>query len=279
MSYNEIQQRGTIDLSAELYLIDSNHPKYEMAHHWHGDFEIIKIVSGSLKVKLNKREFDAEAGDIIFVNSETVHGASPDNCSYECIVFSNDLVQAPDSVCGGFLTELNDHVIVINDHYKKDESDIYSAFQKLFYVMENSGTYFEVLGAIYSIFGIIIRDKLYKTSAGLSEGDSVSNAKLKKVLSYMRNSYDTQISLEQMANVAGMSPKYFCYFFKEMTKKSPVSYLNTYRVERAARKLLSTDMSVTDVAFSCGFNDLSYFIKTFKMIKGITPNAFRKNGE
>ena len=279
MIYNEIQQRGTMDFAAELYLIDSNHPKYEMAHHWHGDFEIIKIVSGSLKVKLNKREFDACEGDIIFVNSETVHGAAPENCFYECIVFSSDLIKATDSVCGGFLEALRDHVFVINDHFKKDNSEIYSAFLKFFDVMENKGSYFEAVGAIYSIFGIIIRDKLYKDSAGLSEGDSASNAKLKKVLSYMRSSYDTQITLEQMAMVAGMSPKYFCYFFKEMTKKSPVSYLNTYRVERAARKLLSTDMSVTDIAYSCGFNDLSYFIKTFKMIKGITPNTFRKNGE
>ena len=70
--------------------------------------------------------------------------------------------------------------------------------------MENKGLYFEAIGAIYSIFGIIIWDKLYKDSAGLSEGDSASNAKLKKVLSYMRSSYDTQISLEQMANVAGI---------------------------------------------------------------------------
>ncbi len=279
MSFNEIQQRGTMDFAAELYLIDSNHPKYEMAHHWHGDFEIIKIVNGTLRIKLNKREFDATAGDIIFVNSETVHGASPEDCFYECIVFSNDLIQATDSICGSFLTQLREQIVVINDHFKKDRSEIYSAFLKLFDVMEKNGSYFEVVGAIYSIFGIIIRDKLYKISAGLSEGDSVSNAKLKKVLSYMRNSYDTQITLEQMAQVAGMSPKYFCYFFKEMTKKSPVSYLNTYRVERAARKLLSTDMSVTDIAYACGFNDLSYFIKTFKMIKGITPNAFRKNGE
>ena len=72
-----------------------------------------------------------------------------------------------------------------------------------------------------------------------------------------------------------MSPKYFCAFFKNMTKKSPVEYLNSYRVERAARKLLNSDLSVTDIAFSCGFNDLSYFIKTFKAEKGVTPAKFR----
>jgi len=61
-----------------------------------------------------------------------------------------------------------------------------------------------------------------------------------------------------------------------MTTKTPVEYLNSYRIEKASRKLLNTDMSVTSVAFSCGFNDLSYFIKTFKAIKGITPAKYRK---
>jgi AraC-like DNA-binding protein len=61
-----------------------------------------------------------------------------------------------------------------------------------------------------------------------------------------------------------------------MTQKSPMAYLNNYRIERAAGKLMSTDLTVTDIAYGCGFNDLSYFIKTFKLIKGISPNKFRK---
>jgi AraC-like DNA-binding protein len=62
-----------------------------------------------------------------------------------------------------------------------------------------------------------------------------------------------------------------------MTTKTPVEYLNTYRIERASGMLLNSGKSVTDIAFSCGFNDLSYFIKTFKSIKGITPAKFRKS--
>ena len=73
-----------------------------------------------------------------------------------------------------------------------------------------------------------------------------------------------------------MSPQYFCTFFKQMTDKTPFAYVNAYRIERACRKLLGTDLSVTEIAYSCGFNDLSYFIKTFKAEKGMTPRAFRR---
>ncbi len=129
------------------------------------------------------------------------------------------------------------------------------------------------------IFGTIIKEKLYNSASSFANSDSAKNAKIKKVLSFMRQNYSSSLTLEQIASVAGMSSKYFCYFFKEMTQKSPISYLNNYRVERAARKLLTTDMPVTDIAYNCGFNDLSYFIKTFKAAKGITPYKFRKNNE
>ena len=55
-----------------------------------------------------------------------------------------------------------------------------------------------------------------------------------------------------------------------------IEYLNFYRIEIACEQLLSTDLSVTDIAINCGFNDVSYFIKTFKKYKGITPKQYIK---
>ena len=102
-------------------------------------------------------------------------------------------------------------------------------------------------------------------------------SKLKKILTYIRENYHTQITLDDMAKAAKMSPKYFCSFFKEMTRKTPIEYLILYRIECAAKKIHRSDESITDIAYSCGFNDLSYFIKTFKNIKGVTPAKFRHN--
>ena len=79
-----------------------------------------------------------------------------------------------------------------------------------------------------------------------------------------------------MADAVGFSTKYFCNFFKNMTGKTPVGYLNVYRIEKACKKLLTTDMPITQIAYTCGFNDLSYFIKIFKQIKNCTPKQFRK---
>lgn len=85
-----------------------------------------------------------------------------------------------------------------------------------------------------------------------------------------------QLTLGNLAEAADMSPKYFCRFFSEMTGKTPIEYLNYYRIECAAEQLLYTDDLVTDIALNCGYNDLSYFVKTFKKYKSQTPNNSEK---
>lgn len=79
-----------------------------------------------------------------------------------------------------------------------------------------------------------------------------------------------------MQKQLGMTPKYFCSFFYGMTRKTPIEYVNNYRIERACEQLLSTEMSITDIGLNCGFNEISYFIKTFRKAIGTTPHQYRK---
>ncbi len=279
MSYNELKQHGTVDFPIELYCIDKSHPKYEMASHWHSQIEIIKIIDGELNIRLNNQEYTARKNDIIFVNSETVHCAEPENCIYSCLVFHMEFLSISDNSCKFFIESLLNREYVINEFNKAADTPFHRSVDKIFDAMthKSPGYKFTVIGALYQMLGTIIDCGLYTSAENLPYITGDKNVpKLKKVLTYIRKNYDMQISLDDMAASAGMSPKYFCYFFRDMTKKTPVEYLNSYRIEKAARKLLNTDMSVTDIAFSCGFNDLSYFIKTFKSLKGITPARFRK---
>ena len=97
---------------------------------------------------------------------------------------------------------------------------------------------------------------------------------LKIALEFIESSYMSNISLQEMSDSVQMTPKYFCRFFREMTHRSPVDYLNYYRIERACYLLLTTNQSITEVAYNTGFNDLSYFIKIFKRYKGVTPRQY-----
>ena len=280
MIYNELKQRGTVDFPIELYHLEKNQPRFEMDYHWHSELEIIRILSGTLNLRLSNNKYSGKKGDIFFVNPETVHGATPvEDCIYECIVLHLDMLSIKEMGCHFFIDSLLNHEYIINEYNPASSKDIHNATNKLFDAMSNksSGYKFSVIGAIYQLFGVIIDNKLFFSSSGertLSNNKNIS--KLKNVLTFIRENFHTQMTLEDMARHAGMSTKYFCYQFKEMTTKTPVEYLNIYRIERAAIKLLNTGESVTEIAFSCGFNDLSYFIKTFKAIKGIPPAKFRK---
>jgi len=100
---------------------------------------------------------------------------------------------------------------------------------------------------------------------------------MKPVLEYIESHYSTAVTLEDLAQVAGMNPKYFCRVFRSLIHHSPVDYLNFYRIEQAANLLDSTDLPVTEVGNRCGFWESSYFTKVFKKYKGTTPAAYRRD--
>lgn len=277
--YNELIQRGTADFPIELYCVDKNDSRYEMASHWHLEIELIRVMSGRLDVRLNNNTYIAEAGDLIFVNSTVVHGAAPTDCKYECIVFDLKFLSVFCDGCRYFFDGILNGEYTVTECIKKSDGCVYDALNSVFDMLKNksSGYKFKVIGELYRLFGEIVDSHMYSHIVeGTEFAPDRNMLKLKAVLKFMRDNFDKQITLDDMASSAMMSPKYFCYFFKEMTRNTPVEYLNNYRIEKASRMLVNTDMSVTDIAFSCGFNDLSYFIKTFKQHKGITPAKFRK---
>ena len=281
MSYNELKQHGTASFPFGLYRIDHTHPKYEMSHHWHTEHEIIRVLSGHLDITLNNRPITASAGDLLYINGEVVHGAVPRDCVYECIVYTPQFLSMPQS---DFFDALTGHTLFINEYFPHDDPAL-DALREItdavFLALREDGeeARFAVVGGFYRMLGWLCGHHAYTESLSMQTADARDEKnvqKLKHVLSFIRGAYDRPISLDEMAAAADMSPQYFCTFFKQMTDKTPFAYVNAYRIERACRKLLGTDQSVTDIAYSCGFNDLSYFIKTFKAEKGMTPRAFRR---
>lgn len=103
-----------------------------------------------------------------------------------------------------------------------------------------------------------------------------SALKLKKAISYMEENYAYSISMQEVADLIGMSYCQFSRFFPRMTGKNFSAYLSDIRLSRARKALLMEGKTVSDVAMECGFDYLSYFIGRFRRRYGITPYAFRR---
>ena len=87
LNHNEDRPRGTYEFPFEFHHIDHTHPRYVMSYHWHVEYEIIRILEGSLTVTLDEKSFTAVKNDVIFVHSGILHSGIPHDCVYQCIVF------------------------------------------------------------------------------------------------------------------------------------------------------------------------------------------------
>jgi len=98
-----------------------------------------------------------------------------------------------------------------------------------------------------------------------------------KVKNYISKNYTDELRLPQLAQIAGMSPSAFSRFFKLHTGRNLSDYIIDIRLGYAARMLVDTSRSISEISFQCGFNNLSNFNRIFKRKKGCAPSEFREN--
>jgi len=105
------------------------------------------------------------------------------------------------------------------------------------------------------------------------EGERMSN-----VMNYAMAEFNRDISLNQIAEVANMTPNAFCRYFKQRTNKTFFQFLAEIRLEHSCRLITKNkDLSISEVSDLSGFKNMSNFNRKFKQYKGLTPTAFRKS--
>lgn len=114
-------------------------------------------------------------------------------------------------------------------------------------------------------------------SSSGTNGNQGKDGKLNKITDYLNHHYSEVIRLSDVADMASMSEASFCRFIKQHTSKSFVDYLTDIRIGAASRALVDSSMSIAEIGYDCGFNNLSNFNRIFKKKKGVTPHEFRDN--
>lgn len=271
-NYLDKKQHGTTEFPVEYYYVDSNHPRYNMAFHWHNEWEFLRVIKGEFHLSLDDEQFLVKEGDIVLITGETLHGGEPKDCVYECLVFDlYGLFGKTEAVKPQLRPFYRANITPQrffnnNDTAPKRILDIFS-------IKHNSPCIeLETFSAISAFFAWLIKENRYKTASDKSRWSS----RIKPVLEYIETHYKEELSLDILANVAGMNARYFCKVFFSLTHSSPMNYVNLYRIEQASFLLDSTDLNITEIATECGFWESSYFTKVFKKFKGITPQKYRQ---
>lgn len=279
INYHESKQRGTIDFPIAFYHVSQLHPQYQMPIHWHVEFEFIRVINGNLRLMIDEQEFNMMSNSVAFLPSGVLHSAIPENdCVYDCIVLDPKMLMAQSDTCSKFILQIMNHELNIQSVYDENFDDVRQIVWTLFESISSKeeGYQLVVPGTLYHFFGLAISRGYHSELSSRSPQDMKRIMQLKRALEYIDANYTTNMTLQDMADHLNMSPKHFCRFFHEMTHRSPFDYLNYYRIERACYLLLTTNQSITEIAYNTGFNDTSYFIKIFKRHKETTPRKYRK---
>ncbi|NLW39527.1 MAG: helix-turn-helix transcriptional regulator [Tissierellia bacterium] len=110
---------------------------------------------------------------------------------------------------------------------------------------------------------------------GMEVGGKIHNYHVIRAIDYIKKNYDKPLSLDGMAKYLGLNKSYFSHLFKKETGKTYSQFVNQIRVEKSKELIVSTNLSLLDIALSVGYNNQNYYNMAFKKITGLTPLRYR----
>ena len=281
LQYHESKQRGSPDFPLDYHDIDQRHARYEMPYHWHEEFEILQVRSGTFFLTLDDVPYTLRAGDVAFIAAGRVHGGVPQACRYECVVFDLRLLLKSDDSCKAVIGDVINGRMLVQPYFQREDPVVRDTIPRLCSALNERYSGFSLVtrGCLFQFLGEVCRRGAYQISD--EPGGSKRVFQLKRVFELIEGNYASTLTLAQLSASVHMTPKYFCRFFKEATHRTPMEYLCYYRIEMACYEMAATEKNATEIAMDAGFSNLNYFIRMFKKYKGVTPgqylNRLRKN--
>lgn len=247
---------------------------------WHDEFEFIAVRGGNVCLQINGTYMDLEAGMAAFINCGEMHGlhysagSDPDIVSVR--VHPGFLASESEVITSKYIAPLMGGKLPVFRSFSPDvpeTKNITDNILSLYSVIEGKEEFYELYAkavALNLFFSVLRtgRDAAYDADG--------KTARIKRVLAYINENYGSRIELSEMAALLDMSEGHFCRYFKQVMHRTPMDYLNGYRVARASSMLETTDSKIFDIAKSVGFNNFSHFINTFRRFTGSTPSEYRR---
>lgn len=282
------QGRELIDHGTPLFPVACYHDnirKKSVPWHWHDELEILVIETGTARVSVNGADYIAKQGEGFFINSGALHGIwnkGAEPCYLQSVVFHPRLVGGSvDSILWQKYLEplLSDpcrscvHFTRGQEWEKAASKAIQAAWE--FCVSETAGFEFEVREQLSKLI-FLLSQNCPAAERKPSEKTMRDGERIKIMLQYIQEHYNEELILAKIAESAAVSENECLRCFRSMIGSTPIQYVKQVRIQKAADLLLSTNRKISDIGAECGFQEMSYFAKTFRELKGCTPGEFRR---
>lgn len=253
--------------------------------HWHDCFEFATVERGSIELYTNRFRATLHTGDGYFVNASMIHlcraAENDEFVRLHVHQFERSLFSGVAAIGRKYVAPIEDasalEAFALRGNCPEDQA-ILSALRNTFAAADTETRGFEMqicaqlMNAWHGLYT--------RVEPQLGSGSGTSRQELqraKAMLSFIHEHYDQPITVEQVAAAAGVCERECFRCFARVMGATPKAYLAKYRIDVAARLLAETDLSITEIAYRCGFSSSSYFGKVFHQQMGCPPLQFRQN--
>lgn len=279
----ELLQHGTAQFPVACYQDDL--AREILPWHWHEELEAAVITEGTAVVSAGTEKYVIKAGGGFFINSGVLHAAqSADTsvCRFHSLVFHPRLVGGgADSIFWQkYIQPLMNDVSLKGLSFQPSvpwEKEVLEAVESAW-----QSCHGEVPG-----YEFAVREFLSKVLFLLSGQKSPAQKKpsdkmlrdadrVKQMLWFIQEHFGEEITIAQIAESASVSESECLRCFRKNIGTTPIQYVKQYRIQKAAELLLATEQKIVDIGIQCGFQEMSYFARSFREQRGCTPSQYRQ---
>lgn len=248
---------------------------FEFKWHFHPEYELTYIVSGNGYRLVGDCSKPFTAGDFVLLGPNVPHTWVSDSASTENVAY---VIQFSEKVASldnlpewdslkPLLHSANRGVV-----FKTDDSML----ESLKFIVQEKGI--PKLTALWNLLSTLSQtaNKTLASNSYQINLNEKSTSRLGKAFNFIHKNALETITLEQIADEVNMTPSSFSRFFKKMSGKTFISYVNEFRIRQACHILMKTDNPIPDVAFGTGFGSVTHFNRTFLRLMKIPPLTYRR---
>lgn len=274
-------EKITPDLGSSFTVLHINIPVASVPwhYHYHPEIELVNVVKGSGKRHVGNHISYFDSGDLVLIGSNLPHAGFGNGAvgDHEEIViqFKPEFIENSVQNWPEF-SELNNLILKANQgihFFGNTEVEV----KKILFNMLTANP-FERLILLFEVFQILSKStefELLNVNGIRYNFHKKDELRLKNILDFVEQNYQKSIEFKQIADLANMTIPAFSAYFKKTMSITFTDFLNEFRINQACNALLA-GKSVTDASFESGFNNVTYFIKVFKSIKGDSPLVYQK---
>lgn len=279
----ELIEHGTALFPVACY--HDNVSEKPVAWHWHEELEVFVVERGTARVCVGGEAHIVRQNEGCFINTGALHGVWPmgdEVCVLQSVVFHPRLVggSVESILWQKYLAPLLSEQAPPCVRFSASDpwhcaatGAICDAWQ--FCAEEPDGFEFSVRSRLSDLIFQLSKNcpaqAQKPTEKALRDG-----ARIKQMLQFMQAHESEPLTLSQIAASAAISENECLRCFRSMLSCTPIQYLRQSRIQKAAELLVTTDRKISDIGAACGFQEMSYFAKTFREQKGCTPGEYRR---